>query len=60
MEQARALAAAGFASPGATARDVGADLLTHLIPGAVVVPSMVATIAVLQTRYRYTYLTIAS
>jgi hypothetical protein len=60
MEQARALAAAGFASPGATARDVGADLLTHLIPQAVVVPSMVATIAVLQTRYRYTYLTIAS
>ena len=35
------------------------DLLSHLVPGSVVVPSMVATIAVLQERYRYAYLTIA-
>jgi hypothetical protein len=35
---------------------VADDILTHLIPGAVVVPSMVATIAVLQTQYRYSYL----
>jgi hypothetical protein len=59
MEQAKALVAGGFASPASTARDVGADLLTHLVPGAIVVPSMVATIAVLQTQYRYAYLTIA-
>ena len=59
MEQARGLIAAGFAPSGATARDVAADILTHLVPGAIVVPSMVAAIAVLQTRYRYAYLTIA-
>lgn len=60
MEQARALvAASAFVPPNATARDVGADLLTHLVPGAIVVPSMVATIAVLQTKYRYSYMTIA-
>jgi intracellular sulfur oxidation DsrE/DsrF family protein len=56
-EQARAIVAKGFAPAGASASDVAADILTHLIPGAVVVPSMVATIAVLQARYRYTYLT---
>jgi intracellular sulfur oxidation DsrE/DsrF family protein len=59
MEQAKALVAASLAAPGACARDVGADLLSHLVPGSVVVPSMVATIAVLQERYRYAYLTIA-
>ncbi len=32
-----------------TATDVAGDILTHLIPGALVVPSMVATIAVLQS-----------
>ena len=59
MEQSKGLVAAGLAPPGVTTRDVGADLLTHLVPGAVVVPSMVAAIAVLQTQYRYAYLTIA-
>lgn len=59
MEQAKGLVAAGIVPTGTTARDVGADLLTHLIPGAIVVPSMVATIAVLQTQYRYAYMTIA-
>ena len=54
-EQARAIVSRGFAPSGATAADVAADMLTHLIPGAVVVPSMVATIAVLQNTYRYTY-----
>jgi len=55
-EQARAIVQKGFAS-GALPTDVADDILLHLIPGAVVVPSMVATIAVLQARYRYTYLT---
>jgi hypothetical protein len=55
-EQARALVKGGFAPAGATASDVADDLLTHLIPGAIVVPSMVATIAVLQAKYHYTYL----
>jgi intracellular sulfur oxidation DsrE/DsrF family protein len=57
-EQSRKLVAGGFA-PGMTAQEVAGDLLTHLIPHAVVVPSMVATIAVLQARFRYTYLTLA-
>jgi hypothetical protein len=56
-EQSRAIVEKGFAPAGASAGDVAADILTHLIPGAVVVPSMVATIAVLQSRYHYTYLT---
>jgi hypothetical protein len=56
-EQARALVGKGFAPRGMTAREVADDMLTHLIPGAVVVPSMVATIAVLQASYHYTYLT---
>lgn len=59
MEQSRGLVAGGFAAPGATPRQVGADLLTHLVPGAVVVPSMVSALAVLQTQYRYAYVTIA-
>lgn len=55
-EQARALVKGGYAPAGASASDVADDLLTHLIPGAVVVPAMVATIAVLQAKYQYTYL----
>ncbi len=58
-EQARGIVKKGFAPSGMTASDVAVDMLTHLIPGAVVVPSMVATIAVLQTKYHYAYLTIA-
>jgi hypothetical protein len=37
--------------------DIAAGILLHLIPGAIVVPSMVAALAVLQYRYRYAYLT---
>lgn len=55
-EQARTLVKGGAAPAGATATDVADDILTHLIPGAVVVPSMVATIAVLAAEYRYVYL----
>jgi intracellular sulfur oxidation DsrE/DsrF family protein len=56
-EQARAIVKRGFAPAGMTATDVAGDILTHLIAGALVVPSMVATIAVLQSRYGYAYLT---
>jgi intracellular sulfur oxidation DsrE/DsrF family protein len=56
-EQARAIVKRGFAPAGMTATDVAGDILTHLISGALVVPSMVATIAVLQSRYGYAYLT---
>jgi hypothetical protein len=56
-EQAQALTRDGFAPTGMSAQDVANDILTHLIAGALVVPSMVATIAVLQSTYRYAYLT---
>ncbi|MFN2449919.1 MAG: hypothetical protein ABR508_09085 [Candidatus Baltobacteraceae bacterium] len=55
-EQARAFVKGGFAPAGMTAGAVAADILTHLIPGAVVVPSMVATIAELQQLYRYGFI----
>lgn len=35
------------------------DLLAHTIPGAIVVPAMVATIASLQIDHRFSYITIA-
>jgi hypothetical protein len=54
-EQARNLVKKGFAPAGMSASDVASDILTHLIPGAVVVPSMIATVAVLQAKYQYTY-----
>jgi hypothetical protein len=57
-EQARGIVKKGFAPPGKTATDVADDILGHLIPGAIVVPSMVATVAVLQATYRYTYITL--
>lgn len=56
-EQARNIVKKGFAPAGATPSQVAADILTHLIPNAVVVPSMVATIAVMQATYHYTYIT---
>ena len=54
-EQSRAIVKKGLAPAGMTGPDVADDILTHLIPGAVVVPSMVATVAVLQAKYHYTY-----
>jgi intracellular sulfur oxidation DsrE/DsrF family protein len=57
-EQSRALIKAGYAPAGATPADVSGDILTHLIPGAVVVPGGVATLAVLQQKYGYTYATV--
>ena len=55
-EQSRLLVKKGYAPSGA-ASEVAADILTHLIPGSIVVPAMVATIAVLQATYRYTFIT---
>ncbi|MBV8435653.1 MAG: hypothetical protein JO029_15340 [Candidatus Eremiobacteraeota bacterium] len=55
-EQARGLVKRGFA-PGMTGSQVASDMLSHLIPGTTVVPSMVATIAVLQAVYHYTFIT---
>ncbi|HYL26310.1 MAG TPA: hypothetical protein VEW74_00680 [Candidatus Nitrosotalea sp.] len=57
-EQARGLVKEGFAPAGMSAEDVADDILSHLIPNALVVPSMVATIAVLQSEYRYTYISL--
>ncbi|MGH8163378.1 MAG: hypothetical protein ACREP1_03485, partial [Rhodanobacteraceae bacterium] len=57
-EQSRSLVKGGFAPAGMTAQDVADDILTHLIPGAIVVPSMVATVAVLQATFHYTYATL--
>jgi hypothetical protein len=57
-EQARSIVKKGLAPSGMTPPQVADDILTHLIAGAVVVPSMVATIAVLQATYHYTYLTL--
>lgn len=54
-EQARSIVKGGFAPAGMTPTQVADDILTHLIPGAVVVPSMVAAIGVLQHEYHYTY-----
>jgi hypothetical protein len=58
-EQAHAIVSRGFAPASMSVAEVAGDILTHLIPGAVVVPSMVAAIAVLQATYHYTYLTLA-
>ena len=57
-EQSRNLVKAGNAPSGMTATDVANDILTHLIPGTHVVPSMMATIMVLQQRYRYGFQTL--
>lgn len=57
-EQARNLVKEGGPAAGQSASDVASDILTHLIPGAVVVPSMVATMAVLQHEFNYTYVSL--
>ena len=58
MEQAKSLVKGGYAPSGMNPKDVAAEILNHLIPGAMVVPSGVATVAVLQQLYHYTYITI--
>jgi hypothetical protein len=57
-EQSRGLIKAGNAPSGMSASDVADDILTHLIPGTHVVPSMMATIMVLQQHYHYGFQTL--
>lgn len=57
-EQSRALVKAGNAPSGMSASQVAQDILTHLIPGTHVVPSMMGAIMVLQQRFHYGYQTI--
>jgi hypothetical protein len=54
-EQSRKIVSGGHAPSGMTPSEVADDILTHLSPGAMVVPSMIATVAVLQHEYHYTY-----
>jgi intracellular sulfur oxidation DsrE/DsrF family protein len=58
QEQARIVRNGGFAPGGMTVDEIATDMLEHLIPNAVLVPSMVATVIVLERRYGYTYLTL--
>jgi len=57
LEQSRALAKL----PGQTlaAGDILSDILAHVLPGVLIVPSMVAAIALLQTEGHYSYITIS-
>ena len=56
-EEARSLVSAGAVPSGLTPSDVLADLLAHVRPGTIVVPSMVAAIGILQNRFKYAYTT---
>lgn len=53
-EQARVLADNG-ALEGMTPEGVLHDLLAHVLPGVLVVPSALATLGLLQNRFRYSY-----
>jgi intracellular sulfur oxidation DsrE/DsrF family protein len=57
-EQARQLIKAGKAPAGMTPADVAGDILSHLIPGAIVIPGGVGVLAVMQGKYGYTYATV--
>jgi intracellular sulfur oxidation DsrE/DsrF family protein len=59
QEQARIVRDAGLAPAGMSATDIANDMLCNLIPGAHLVPSMVATIGLLQLKHGYSYITIA-
>jgi hypothetical protein len=58
-EESRMLVSNGAAPQGMEPPDVLADLLAHTMPGVTVVPSMVATIGILQNRFKYAYTTVA-
>ena len=53
-EQARAIVARLKLS--ATPEDVVKDMMTHALPGVLIVPSMVASLALLQNRGHYAYM----
>jgi len=55
VQQAQQIVDSGVA-PGQSAVDVARSLRHSLLPGAMLVPSGVATIAYLQSRYRYSHL----
>ncbi len=57
-EQSRGLVKSGNAPAGMSATDVASDILTHLIAGTHVVPSMMAAIMVLQQRFHYGFQTL--
>lgn len=54
-EQARSLVSGGAAPQGMSPPEVLSDLLLHTMPGVTIVPSMVATIGILQNRFHYAY-----
>ncbi len=54
-EQARSLIDSGAVRTGTAPSDVLRDLLANLVPGVTVVPSMVATVGLLQNRFHYAY-----
>jgi hypothetical protein len=58
QEQARIVINGGFAPSGLSPAEIAGDMLSNLIPNTHLVPSMVATIGILQRVYGYSYLTI--
>ena len=58
-EQARVLAENG-ALENMTPEGVLHDLLAHVLPGVLVVPSAVATLGLLQSRFRYAYTSVSA
>ena len=56
VEQSQIIVNAGAAN-GESAERVAASLRAHIVHGAMLVPSGVAAVAYLQSRYRYSYLT---
>jgi hypothetical protein len=56
VEQSQIIVNAGAAN-GESAERVAATLRAHVVPGAMLVPSGVAAVAYLQSRYRYSYQT---
>jgi intracellular sulfur oxidation DsrE/DsrF family protein len=59
-DQAVAFVRGGVAPNGMSPEDVRRELGANLIPGAIVVPSGVATIGLLQSRYHYGYATVGA
>jgi hypothetical protein len=57
-DQAASFVRTGIAPGGMTAEDVRRELAANLIPGAMLVPSAVATVGLLQSRYHYAYATV--
>jgi intracellular sulfur oxidation DsrE/DsrF family protein len=54
-EQARSLIDAGVVPAGTAVEDVLRELLANVVAGVTIVPSMVATVGLLQSRFHYAY-----